>query len=311
MSKDRLGSLGYCAPEYWSQGKMSFKSDMYSLGVIIIELVTGQKVRRWRHRWRKTGKETELVYQQVAKCIEIGLLCQEIDPSGRPFIWDIIDDIRQAEGVNGSIRNDSEYKFGQISPYSEDDDMLGIEPLELHFPFQLNKQMPCTIQLTNETGSYIAFNIEHMNPLSYCAQPQKDIMPPRSKCNIEITMQSQAKAPRDHTSEFTVWSTKVNDGLAIEDMDIIKFIKEAVNVVDEVNLDVVFEARSKKQVTIQPLLLFGQITDDAVGGFLCMDAHQTEPLIITGHVFGYVQIWNSDTNKALGLGPGLELHTDI
>ncbi|KAM3215255.1 hypothetical protein ACQJBY_067310 [Aegilops geniculata] len=43
MSADRLGSLGYCAPEYRQQGKMSFKSDIYSLGVIIIELVTGQK----------------------------------------------------------------------------------------------------------------------------------------------------------------------------------------------------------------------------------------------------------------------------
>ena len=43
MSEDRFGSVGYCAPEYLQQGKMSFKSDMYSLGVIIIELVTGQK----------------------------------------------------------------------------------------------------------------------------------------------------------------------------------------------------------------------------------------------------------------------------
>uniref|UniRef100_A0A453TA02 Protein kinase domain-containing protein n=1 Tax=Aegilops tauschii subsp. strangulata TaxID=200361 RepID=A0A453TA02_AEGTS len=43
MSADRYGSLGYCAPEYLHQGKMSFKSDMYSLGVIIIELVTGEK----------------------------------------------------------------------------------------------------------------------------------------------------------------------------------------------------------------------------------------------------------------------------
>ncbi|KAF7104966.1 hypothetical protein CFC21_105822 [Triticum aestivum] len=186
MSKDHLGSLGYCAPEYQSHGKMSFKSDMYGLGVIIIELVTGQKalpisnnkvLRRWRHRWRKTGKETELVYQQVAKCIEIGLLCQEIDPSERPFIWDIIDDIRQAEGVNGSIRNDSEYKFGQASSYA---------PLE-------------------------------------------------------------AKASRDHTSEFTVWSTKVNDSFVIEDMATNKFIKEAVNVVDEVNLDVVFDASEPQE----------------------------------------------------------------
>ncbi|KAM3298182.1 hypothetical protein ACQJBY_039906 [Aegilops geniculata] len=43
MSEGRLGSLGYCAPEYLSHGKMSYKTDMYSLGVIITELVTGQK----------------------------------------------------------------------------------------------------------------------------------------------------------------------------------------------------------------------------------------------------------------------------
>lgn len=31
----------YCAPEYYCDGKMSAKSDIYSLGVIILELVTG------------------------------------------------------------------------------------------------------------------------------------------------------------------------------------------------------------------------------------------------------------------------------
>ncbi|KAF7104952.1 hypothetical protein CFC21_105814 [Triticum aestivum] len=250
MSEDRHGSLGYCAPEYLHRGKMSFKSDMYSLGVIIIELLTGEKaihnnnnnvLRRWRHRWKKTGKETPLVYEQVAKCVEIGLLCLEIDPSKRPFIWDIIHAIREMEGVNGTISNDSEYTFGQLNPYSKDD-MLGIEPLDLHFPFQLNKKSSCTFQLTNETDSYIAFNVEHMNPLSYCALPQKGIIPPRSKCNVEITMEPQGKALRDRTSEFTVWSTKVNDGLAIEDITTSMFIQEATNVVDEVNLDVVFDA---------------------------------------------------------------------
>jgi len=36
---------GYCAPEYRFHGKMSAKSDIYSLGVIIMELVTGSKVK--------------------------------------------------------------------------------------------------------------------------------------------------------------------------------------------------------------------------------------------------------------------------
>ncbi|XP_044354436.1 cysteine-rich receptor-like protein kinase 6 [Triticum aestivum] len=36
-------SLGYCAPEYLHRGQVSFKSDIFSLGVIIIDLVTGRK----------------------------------------------------------------------------------------------------------------------------------------------------------------------------------------------------------------------------------------------------------------------------
>ncbi|XP_044961288.1 cold-responsive protein kinase 1-like [Hordeum vulgare subsp. vulgare] len=260
MNKDRLGSLGYCAPEYISEGNMSFKSDMYSLGKIIIELVTGGKailnnsntvLRRWRHRWKKSGKETPLVYQQVARCIEIGLLCQEREPSKRPFIWDVINDIRHMEVVNGEINNANDYTFGKISSCLEEDDMLGIEPLKLHFPFALNKQMSCEIQLTNETDSYIAFNVQNMSPKSYNTQPQKDIMPPRSKCNIEITLQAQGNAPTDmqRTNEFVVWSTKVNDGIAFEDITKNMFIKEAINVVDEVNLDVVFDVSEQQEAS--------------------------------------------------------------
>ncbi|XP_037467228.1 cysteine-rich receptor-like protein kinase 2 isoform X2 [Triticum dicoccoides] len=282
MSEDRFGSVGYCAPEYLQQGKMSFKSDMYSLGVIIIELVTGQKaipnnnnvLRRWRHRWKKTAKESPLVYQQVAKCLEIGLLCQEIEPSKRPYIWDMIHVIRETEGANGEISNSYEHTFGQISPYSEDD-MLGIEPLRLHFSFELNKQMSCALQLTNEMDCYIAFDVENTSPVSYNTQPQKGIMPPRSKCNVKITLQPQGKAPRDRANEFVVWSTTVNGGLTIEDITRNMFIKEADNVVDEVNLDVVFdggepqeaskktsepqEASKKTSETIPPLI---QIIDN-------------------------------------------------
>jgi len=43
MTVDRCGSLGYCAPEYLQRGKMSFKSDIYSLGIVITELVAGEK----------------------------------------------------------------------------------------------------------------------------------------------------------------------------------------------------------------------------------------------------------------------------
>jgi serine/threonine protein kinase len=43
LSSSYLSCRGYCAPEYQYHGKMSLKSDMYSLGVIMLELVTGSK----------------------------------------------------------------------------------------------------------------------------------------------------------------------------------------------------------------------------------------------------------------------------
>jgi serine/threonine protein kinase len=95
MDSTRYVTFGYCAPEYIHGGKRTFKLDMYSLGVIIIELVTGYKgtpdisnvLRRWRHRWRKSRKETPWAYQelQITKCIGIGLRCQEDDPF--KLIW--------------------------------------------------------------------------------------------------------------------------------------------------------------------------------------------------------------------------------
>ncbi|XP_044429857.1 uncharacterized protein [Triticum aestivum] len=255
MSNDRFRSLGYCAPEYAYEGKMSFKSDMYSLGCIIIELVTGQRevpnksnvLRRWRHRWKKTGKETPLVSQQVAKCLEIGLQCQEIDPSKRPYMWDMIHITREIEGANGKISNADENTSRQICPYSEGD-MLRIEPLELHFPLEVNKQMACTLRLSNGTGSYIAFIVENLSGLQYSTQQPKGLMPPQSKCNVEITVQLEGKAQkyRHHTNELTVWSTKVNDCYAVEDITISMFLKEVVNVVDQVNLDVVFDAEPQE-----------------------------------------------------------------
>ncbi|RID60060.1 hypothetical protein BRARA_F03242 [Brassica rapa] len=38
-----MGTHGYCAPEYASTGKLTTKSDIYSFGVVMLELITGRK----------------------------------------------------------------------------------------------------------------------------------------------------------------------------------------------------------------------------------------------------------------------------
>ncbi|KAM7259548.1 hypothetical protein ACFE04_015289 [Oxalis oulophora] len=38
-----MGTYGYCAPEYAKTGQLTFKSDVYSYGVVMLELITGKR----------------------------------------------------------------------------------------------------------------------------------------------------------------------------------------------------------------------------------------------------------------------------
>ena len=39
-----MGTFGYCAPEYASTGELTTKSDIYSFGVVFLEIITGRRV---------------------------------------------------------------------------------------------------------------------------------------------------------------------------------------------------------------------------------------------------------------------------
>lgn len=38
-----MGTYGYCAPEYAMTGQLTFKSDIYSFGVFLLEIITGRR----------------------------------------------------------------------------------------------------------------------------------------------------------------------------------------------------------------------------------------------------------------------------
>ncbi len=43
MSPHRVGSFGYSAPESAMSGVYTMKSDIYSFGIVMLELLTGRK----------------------------------------------------------------------------------------------------------------------------------------------------------------------------------------------------------------------------------------------------------------------------
>ncbi|XP_037471301.1 uncharacterized protein LOC119345257, partial [Triticum dicoccoides] len=202
-------------------------------------------LRRWRHRWNKSP--TLLQYQQVTSCINIAVRCREQKPEDRPSIGDIMSIL--SESVS------TDWHTGQESTYL-DDDILGIEPLELQFSLMLNTEMSCSVKLTNKTKACFAFNIERPSQ-QYTIQPDKGIVPPEwNEFLVKITLQPQDRAPEvtGNADKFTVQSTKVSEGLRVEDITERIFHEEAGKVVDEVDLMVVYGKGSGRRGPVCPFV---------------------------------------------------------
>ncbi|XP_047337507.1 cysteine-rich receptor-like protein kinase 10 [Impatiens glandulifera] len=105
------GTYGYMAPEYVWQGLFSVKSDVYSFGVLLLEIISGKKnwsfdqsepgkgllIYAWKEWRNDNGLELidpaiqkTFVAQEVLKCIHIGLLCVQEDPSDRPTMSSVV-----------------------------------------------------------------------------------------------------------------------------------------------------------------------------------------------------------------------------
>uniref|UniRef100_A0A0E0ADN8 Protein kinase domain-containing protein n=1 Tax=Oryza glumipatula TaxID=40148 RepID=A0A0E0ADN8_9ORYZ len=106
-----VGTSGYIAPEYASEGRYSLKTDVFSFGVVVLEIISGRKnfimekqgdtvgnlIRDAWHMWRD-GRLHELVdpalcdeYESpvIMRCTQVALLCAQEDPTERPTMTDV------------------------------------------------------------------------------------------------------------------------------------------------------------------------------------------------------------------------------
>ncbi|CAM0878466.1 unnamed protein product [Alopecurus aequalis] len=107
VTENVVGTRGYMPPEYIESKILSERSDIFGLGVIIVQIVIGQRQypegtsseefievsRKWRTRLQKTSNKTyiEEKCRQVEQCIEIGRKCMDKDRKTRPTIREIVE----------------------------------------------------------------------------------------------------------------------------------------------------------------------------------------------------------------------------
>ncbi|XP_024992414.1 G-type lectin S-receptor-like serine/threonine-protein kinase At1g61480 [Cynara cardunculus var. scolymus] len=119
-TKKVVGTYGYMSPEYAMNGHFSTKSDVFSFGVLVLEIVSGQKnsgssytsseLSLLGHTWTlwKEGKALKLVDESIRdkfledeaiRCIQIGLLCVQEQKEDRPcmskVLWMLNSEIAQ------------------------------------------------------------------------------------------------------------------------------------------------------------------------------------------------------------------------
>ncbi|CAN4090480.1 unnamed protein product [Withania somnifera] len=105
------GTNGYMAPECVMYGHLSVKADVFSFGVVVLELISGQKnstfnrdpdsrsLLEWAYRLYKKGRSWEItdpalaqsaIPDEIAMYVQIGLLCIQSDPLQRPTMQQVV-----------------------------------------------------------------------------------------------------------------------------------------------------------------------------------------------------------------------------
>ncbi|KAM0880145.1 hypothetical protein ACQ4PT_033779 [Festuca glaucescens] len=104
------GTYGYMAPEYAMNGYLSTKTDVFSFGMLVLEIVSGRKnidrhldadkVDLLNHTWKlwKEGRSLEIMdpdlygawdADEAALCVQLGLLCCQALVSDRPDMYSV------------------------------------------------------------------------------------------------------------------------------------------------------------------------------------------------------------------------------
>lgn len=112
VSHELVGTLGYMAPEYLADGRISVKNDVFGLGVLLLHSISGMRSSlhdkhpiTWAWEVREAQGMNGLLdfscsnehLLEIKRCMEIGLLCTQEFPEDRPTMPDVLEFLNRNE----------------------------------------------------------------------------------------------------------------------------------------------------------------------------------------------------------------------
>lgn len=126
-----VGTQGYIAPEYLADGVVSTKMDVFSFGVVLLELISGKeaideegkvlwakvegilegneerKVKRVKEWMDEILLKDSISMESVMSAMEIAIACLHKDPSKRPSMVDIVYALSKSDDFLSDISDDA------------------------------------------------------------------------------------------------------------------------------------------------------------------------------------------------------------
>ncbi|PIN18986.1 Serine/threonine protein kinase [Handroanthus impetiginosus] len=157
------GTVGHIAPEYLSTGQSSEKTDVFGFGILLLELITGQKavdfgrganqkgvILDWVKKLHQEGKLNLMVDKdlkndydrmELEEMVQVALLCTQFNPSHRPKMSEVLrmlegDGLAEKWEQSQNIETPRYRSFGHPQRYSDfiEESSLVVEAMELSGP---------------------------------------------------------------------------------------------------------------------------------------------------------------------------------
>uniref|UniRef100_A0A7C9CPP0 MSP domain-containing protein n=1 Tax=Opuntia streptacantha TaxID=393608 RepID=A0A7C9CPP0_OPUST len=127
--------------------------------------------------------------------------------------------------------------------------LISVQPEELKFQFELEKQSFCDLKVTNNTEQNVAFKVKTTSPKKYFVRPNTGVIHPWDSCVIRVTHQAQREYPPDMQckDKFLLQSTIVTPHSEVEDLPQDTFTKESGRVIEECKLRVLYVLPNSSQ----------------------------------------------------------------